>query len=163
MGGLECLCKFADATSTYYQRIRSYRYERGISPNEDIAGLAKSSNLAAIDSYAFGVLAEDILKNLQATGTHRETMAYVDILSFYISTRYKIPQALCHTILDETPNLLEFREFCKENLQNPDTCLRGSVTNVLQHSFFTHEFIRIHAFLEELPLKTDAEREEFFT
>ncbi|XP_032674227.1 protein-associating with the carboxyl-terminal domain of ezrin [Odontomachus brunneus] len=131
LGGLECLCKFADATSTYYQRIKSYRYERGISPNEDIADLAKSSNLAAIDSYAFGVLAEDILKNLQAT--------------------------------DEAPNLLEFREFCRKNLQNPDACLRSSVLSVLQHSFFTHEFIRIHAFLEELPLKTDVEREEFFT
>lgn len=71
LGGLECLCKFADATSTYYQRIKSYRYERGISSNENIADLAKTSNLVAIDSYAFGVLAEDILKNLQATGTKK--------------------------------------------------------------------------------------------
>ncbi|XP_011141469.2 protein-associating with the carboxyl-terminal domain of ezrin [Harpegnathos saltator] len=131
LGGLECLCKFTDTTSTYYQRIRSYRYERGISPNEDIADLAKTANLTAIDSYAFGVLVEDILKNSQT--------------------------------IDETPNLLEFSEFCKKNLQNPDACLRSSVLNVLQHSFFTHEFIRIHAFLEELPLKTDVEREEFFT
>ncbi|XP_014469942.1 PREDICTED: protein-associating with the carboxyl-terminal domain of ezrin [Dinoponera quadriceps] len=131
LGGLECLCKFADATSTYYQRIKSYRYEKGISPNEDIADLAKSANLAAIDSYAFGILAEDILKNLQVT--------------------------------DEAPNILEFSEFCKKNLQNKNACLRSSILNVLQHSFFTHEFIRIHAFLEELPLKTDVEREEFFT
>lgn len=65
--------------------------------------------------------------------------------------------------LDEAPNLLEFREFCKKNLQNPDACLRNGLSNVLQHSFFTHEFIRIHAFLEELPLKTDTERGEFFT
>lgn len=66
-------------------------------------------------------------------------------------------------ISDEAPNLLEFREFCKKNLQDPDACLRSRLSNVLQHSFFTHEFIRIHAFLEELPLKTDVEREEFFT
>ncbi|XP_012533635.1 protein-associating with the carboxyl-terminal domain of ezrin [Monomorium pharaonis] len=131
LGGLECLCKFADATPTYYQRIKSYRYEKAISPGEDTADLIKTANLTAIDSYAFGVLAEDILKNLQDT--------------------------------DEAPNLLEFREFCKKNLQNPDACLRNRLLNVLQHSFFTHEFIRIHAFLEELPLKTDTEREEFFT
>ncbi|KAM0730032.1 Protein-associating with the carboxyl-terminal domain of ezrin [Formica fusca] len=131
LGGLECLCKLADATSTYYQRIKSYRYEKAISPNEDIADLIKSDNLTSIDSYAFGVLAEDILKNLQDT--------------------------------DEALNLSEFREFCKKNLQNPDACLRSRLLNVLQHSFFTHEFIRIHAFLEELPLKTDIEREEFFT
>lgn len=67
------------------------------------------------------------------------------------------------TILDEAPNLLEFREFCKENLQNPDSCLRSTLRDVLQHSFFTHEFIRIYAFLEDLPLKTESEREEFFT
>nr|XP_012234046.1 PREDICTED: protein-associating with the carboxyl-terminal domain of ezrin [Linepithema humile] len=131
LGGLECLCKFSDATPTYYQRIKSYRYEKGISPGEDIDDLVKSANLTAIDSYAFGVLAEDILKNLQDT--------------------------------DEAPNLLEFKEFCKKNLQNADACLRTRLSNILQHTFFTHEFIRIHAFLEELPLKTDIEREEFFT
>ncbi|KYM93001.1 Protein-associating with the carboxyl-terminal domain of ezrin [Atta colombica] len=131
LGGLECLCKFADASPTYYQRIKNYRYEKAISSNEDIADLVKTSNLTAIDSYAFGVLAEDILKNLKDT--------------------------------DEAPNLLEFSEFCKKNLQNSDAYLRNSLLNVLQHSFFTHEFIRIHAFLEELPLKTDVEREEFFT
>ncbi|KAL6447108.1 hypothetical protein ACFW04_001448 [Cataglyphis niger] len=131
LGGLECLCKLADATSTYYQRIKSYRYEKAISPNEDIADLIKSDNLTSIDSYAFGILAEDILKNLQDT--------------------------------DEALNLSEFREFCKKNLQNPDACLRSTLLNALQHSFFTHEFIRIHAFLEELPLKTYIEREEFFT
>ncbi|XP_011881858.1 PREDICTED: protein-associating with the carboxyl-terminal domain of ezrin [Vollenhovia emeryi] len=131
LGGLECLCKFADATPTYYQRIKSYRYEKAISPSEDVADLIKAANLTAIDSYAFGVLAEDVLKTLQDT--------------------------------DGAPNLLEFREFCKKNLQNPDACLRSGLLNVLQHSFFTHEFIRIHAFLEELPLKTDVEREEFFT
>ncbi|XP_012055272.1 PREDICTED: protein-associating with the carboxyl-terminal domain of ezrin [Atta cephalotes] len=131
LGGLECLCKFADASPTYYQRIKNYRYEKAISSNEDIADLVKTANLTAIDSYAFGVLAEDILKNLKDT--------------------------------DEAPNLLEFSEFCKKNLQNSDAYLRNSLLNVLQHSFFTHEFIRIHAFLEELPLKTDVEREEFFT
>lgn len=71
LGGLECLCKFADATPTYYQRIKSYRYERAISPNEDIADLVKSANLVSIDSYAFGMLVEDILKNLQDTGMDR--------------------------------------------------------------------------------------------
>ncbi|XP_020297837.1 protein-associating with the carboxyl-terminal domain of ezrin isoform X2 [Pseudomyrmex gracilis] len=131
LGGLECLCKFADATPTYYQRIKSYRYEKAILPNEDIVDLVKSGNLTAIDSYAFGILVEDIFKNLQNT--------------------------------DEVPNVLEFREYCKKNLQDPDACLGSRLSNVLQHSLFTHEFIRIYAFLEELPLKTDGEKEEFFT
>lgn len=76
MGGLECLCKFADATPTYYQRIKSYRYEKAISSNEDVIDLVKTANLAAIDSYAFGVLAEDILKNLQDKGTQKLKITY---------------------------------------------------------------------------------------
>lgn len=76
LGGLECLCKLTDATPTYYQRIKSYRYEKAISPNEDIADLIKSANLTSIDSYAFGVLAEDILKNLQDAGTQRLKIIY---------------------------------------------------------------------------------------
>lgn len=69
LGGLECLCKFADATPTFYQKIKNYRYEKAILPNEDLANLLKCNDLTAIDSYAFGVLAEDVLKNLENTGT----------------------------------------------------------------------------------------------
>lgn len=76
LGGLECLCKFADATPMYYQRIKSYRYERAISSNEDIIDLVKSSNLNSVDSYAFGILVEDILKNLQDTGIRSRITYY---------------------------------------------------------------------------------------
>lgn len=60
LGGLECLCKFKDLTSFYLQRIRKYRYEKAISSNEDTIFISK--NFKTIDVYAFGVLAEDILK-----------------------------------------------------------------------------------------------------
>ncbi|KYN29218.1 Protein-associating with the carboxyl-terminal domain of ezrin [Trachymyrmex cornetzi] len=122
LGGLECLCKFADASPTYYQRIKNYRYEKAIS--------------------------------------------YIKFKSHIINTilvEYVLKCIKFQLISDEAPNLLEFSEFCKKNLQNSDAYLRNRLLNVLQHSFFTHEFIRIHAFLEELPLKTDVEREEFFT
>lgn len=85
------------------------------------------------------------------------------ILSVVCNIWYITPQALCQMISDEVPNVLEFREYCKKNLQDSDACLGSRLSNVLQHSFFTHEFIRIYVFLEELPLKTDSEREEFFT
>ncbi|KAK2583052.1 hypothetical protein KPH14_009090 [Odynerus spinipes] len=130
LGGFEYLCKFSEATATYYQKIRSYRYERATCPNEDINALIASENLASIDVYAFGVLAEDILKLKHA---------------------------------DNIPALTEFREFCKENLQNSDPSLRCRLSSVLQHPFFTHDFIKIHGFLEELPLKNNEEKEVFFT
>ncbi|KAL2713553.1 protein-associating with the carboxyl-terminal domain of ezrin isoform X1 [Vespula squamosa] len=130
LGGFEYLCKFSEATSTYYQKIRNYRYERATCPNEDINALIDSRNLASIDIYAFGVLAEDILKLKHA---------------------------------DNIPALTEFQEFCKKNLQSSDASLRCKLSKVLQHPFFTHDFIKIHGFLEELPLKTNEEKEVFFT
>jgi len=39
-------------------------------------------------------------------------------------------------------------------------CVRSKFLNVLQHSFVTHEFIKIYAILEELSQKTDVEKEE---
>ncbi|KAG7197755.1 hypothetical protein KM043_001579 [Ampulex compressa] len=130
LGGLEYLCRFAELTPTYLQKIRTYRYEGAISPDEDIKGLASLADIGSIDAYAFGTLAEDVLK-LQRLG--------------------------------DVPGLTEFRRFCKENLQNADALLRSKLADVLQHSFFTHDFIRIHAFLEELPLKDNIDKETFFT
>ncbi|XP_054008151.1 protein-associating with the carboxyl-terminal domain of ezrin [Hylaeus anthracinus] len=127
LGGLECLCKSKELTSAYLKKIRSYRYERAISPDEDTTVL--STNYSAIDGYAFGILAEDILKLKNS---------------------------------EDVPSLLEFRQFCKENLQNVDPSQRSELSSVLRHPFFTHDFMRIHAFLEELPLKNNLEKEIFF-
>ncbi|XP_076183128.1 protein-associating with the carboxyl-terminal domain of ezrin isoform X2 [Ptiloglossa arizonensis] len=126
LGGLECLCKSKELTSAYLKKIRSYRYERAISSDEDIR--VSSISYSTIDAYAFGILAEDILKLKNS----------------------------------DVPSLLEFRQFCKENLQNANPCLRSELSTVLQHPFFTHDFMRIHAFLEELPLKNNLEKEIFF-
>lgn len=64
--------------------------------------------------------------------------------------------------LDDVPSLLEFKQFCKENLQNPDPSLRCELSHVLKHPFFTHDFMRIYAFLNELVLKSNKEKEIFF-
>lgn len=37
------------------------------------------------------------------------------------------------------------------------------MAEVLQHSFFNHEFISIYKFLNFLPLKSDEEKSEFFS
>ncbi|XP_017757306.1 PREDICTED: protein-associating with the carboxyl-terminal domain of ezrin isoform X1 [Eufriesea mexicana] len=127
LGGLECLCKFNELTSSYLQKIRNYRYKKAISCNEDT--IVTSTSFTTIDVYAFGILAEDILK-LKDPG--------------------------------DVPSLLEFKQFCKENLQNSDPSLRSELSHVLQHPFFTHDFMRIYAFLDELPLKNSQEKEIFF-
>lgn len=64
---------------------------------------------------------------------------------------------------DEVPHLKDFRKYCKEFLQHPDPSKRPNLSNVLQHSFFNHEFITIYKFLNFLPLKTEDEKCAFFS
>lgn len=63
---------------------------------------------------------------------------------------------------DNLTGLADFRELCKNNLQNIDVNLRPRLSTLLQHEFFNHDFIKIHSFLIELPLKSDDEKNEFF-
>lgn len=63
---------------------------------------------------------------------------------------------------DEIPCLLEFRDFCKKKLTNSDPGQRSKLSEILKHPFFNHEFIRIHRFLMELPLRANHEKEQFF-
>lgn len=52
---------------------------------------------------------------------------------------------------------------CKNDLQNIDVNARPKLTTLLQHPFFNHDFIQIHCFLTELPLKSDNEKSNFFS
>lgn len=64
---------------------------------------------------------------------------------------------------DEVPHLKEFKKYCKDCLQDNEPERRPNLAEVLQHSFFNHEFISIYKFLNFLPLKSDEEKNEFFS
>lgn len=129
LGGLEYLCQFSELTASYFRKIKTYRYEKAISPHEDELLNNISSDPIVIDRYAFGVLAEDVLRMKND---------------------------------DDVPGLKEFIEYCKQELKTSDTSLVASLSSLLNHSFFSHDFMKIHAFLTELPLKTETEKKEFF-
>ncbi|XP_014204512.1 protein-associating with the carboxyl-terminal domain of ezrin isoform X2 [Copidosoma floridanum] len=57
---------------------------------------------------------------------------------------------------DDVPGLSEFKDLCKKKFQ--DT----SLSALASHPFFVHDFMNIHSFLMELPLKNDSEKEHFF-
>lgn len=130
LGGLEYLSRFTELTPAYLQKTRNYRYEKAISPEEDGGKSAVLLEPSAIDQFAFGVLAEEVLAVKSD---------------------------------DDVPSLAEFKELSKKHLQNADPTLRTKLSSVLVHPFFTHEFIRIHSFLMELPLKNEAEKQDFFS
>ncbi|KAJ8910352.1 hypothetical protein NQ315_004968 [Exocentrus adspersus] len=63
---------------------------------------------------------------------------------------------------DEVPNLDVFCDYCRNELQHTDPSQRPILSSILKHDFFNHEFINIHSFLIELPLKSDEEKMLFF-
>lgn len=86
-----------------------------------------------IEQYGFGVLCEEILS--KRTGNNSTTI----------------------------PHIAEFRKFCVEHLRNGKAEMRPTLSAILLHSYFSQDFILIHSFLTELPLKSAEEKRTFFT
>ncbi|XP_044014563.1 protein-associating with the carboxyl-terminal domain of ezrin isoform X2 [Aphidius gifuensis] len=130
LGCFEFLCRFSDFNQAYLKKIKTFRYEKAIAPEESNDSLVSQINPISIDIFAFGVLVEEILRPKNT---------------------------------DDVPGLLEFKELARQQLQNQDPELRPKLNDIIKHAFFTHDFINIHAFLIELPLKNQLEKEEFFS
>lgn len=63
---------------------------------------------------------------------------------------------------DDILPIKSFCDYCKNELQNCDVTKRPNLASILNHPFFNQDFILIYSFLVELPLKSDAEKLEFF-
>lgn len=75
---------------------------------------------------------------------------------------------LCEKILKslkepETPHIHEFIEYCATHLKNKNVAIRPKLSEVILHPYFNHEFVLIHSFLTEIPLKSPIDKQEFFT
>ncbi|CAG9824056.1 unnamed protein product, partial [Phaedon cochleariae] len=83
---------------------------------------------------------------------------FIDIYAFGAL----VSEILKSRLKDDSPVLSTFRDYCKHELQNADISKRPSFENILAHEFFNQDFITIHSFLVELPLKNDEQKSEFF-
>ncbi|XP_044262343.1 protein-associating with the carboxyl-terminal domain of ezrin isoform X2 [Tribolium madens] len=83
---------------------------------------------------------------------------FIDIFAFGVL----VCEVLKSKPEDDIPGLTSFKELCKNDLQNIEVESRPKLNSLLQHEFFNHEFIVIHSFLVELPLKSDEEKTQFF-
>lgn len=93
----------------------------------------KRDNAYGIEQFGFGVMCEEILS--KRSGSNSATI----------------------------PNIAEFRKFCVEHLRNPKADMRPALSAILLHSYFSQDFVLIHSFLSELPLKVPHEKQTFFT
>lgn len=125
LGGFEHLWSRAEINQTLLERSQAYRYKTAIDKDE-----SKRDTLTGIESFAFGVLCEEILSSRKES----LTIPFVD----------------------------EFRKYCVECLRNANVNNRPTLSAILLHSYFNQDFIVIHLFLTELPLKTLKEKQLFF-
>lgn len=75
---------------------------------------------------------------------------------------------LCEDILKQCsspdiPYVGDFRDYCATHLRHQNVAMRPKLSAVLLHPYFNHEFVLIHSFLKELPLKNPQEKQDFFT
>lgn len=126
LGGFEHLWSKKEVNQTLLERSQPYRYINALDKDE-----TKRDSIYAIESFAFGVLCEEILSNRKSSST--------------------------------IPNVAEFRKYCVEHLRNANAKSRPNLSTILQHSYFNQDFVLIHSFLSELPLKNQMEKQTFFT
>lgn len=94
----------------------------------------RNEQLDGLEQYSFAVLCEEVLKHHQKDGA-----------------------------TTNIPNVQEFRQYCAEHLRHATVAMRPKLSAVLLHPYFNHEFLLIHSFLTELPLKSPQEKQTFFT
>jgi SCY1-like protein 3 len=73
--------------------------------------------------------------------------------------------SLCQAVIGKDsaiPGASEFLGYCSTHLKHKNASLRPLLSAVQLHGFFNHDFIVVHAFLSELPLKTQQAKQEFF-
>uniref|UniRef100_A0A1B0C5F8 Phosphatase 2A Regulatory Subunit A helical domain-containing protein n=1 Tax=Glossina palpalis gambiensis TaxID=67801 RepID=A0A1B0C5F8_9MUSC len=98
-------------------------------------GESYEQSFEAIEQYSFATLCEEVLNKCAEKKTPNIPTQYVQ----------------------------EFREYCCTHLKHKNPQMRPKLSAVLLHPYFNHEFVLIHAFLFELPLKNNHEKQNFFT
>ncbi|EAT37469.1 AAEL010549-PA [Aedes aegypti] len=75
---------------------------------------------------------------------------------------------MCEEILhnkndSNIPAVEDFKSYCATHLKHSNVAMRPKLSAILLHPLFNHDFILIHSFLTELPLKSPQAKMEFFT
>lgn len=74
LGGLEHMCKFSEAASSFLESVKAYRHETTITPEEKEGKVSTDPSVGhARDVYAFAVLAESLLEHMEDLGDLRKT------------------------------------------------------------------------------------------
>ncbi|XP_003925437.1 protein-associating with the carboxyl-terminal domain of ezrin isoform X2 [Saimiri boliviensis] len=132
LGGMETVCKVAQATPEFLRSIQSVRDPASIPPEEmspEFTTLPECHGHAR-DAFSFGILVESLLTIL-----NKQVSA--DVLS-------------------------SFQQTLHSTLLNPIPKCRPALCTLLSHDFFRNDFLEVVNFLKSLTLKSEEEKTEFF-
>lgn len=146
LGGMEYLCQYSSLTEEYLQKSKVHRYTKAVDTNETQHLKQCLERKDFVDVFAFCTLVTELLKNKPKGEAHLPSDVH-NSLQF----------------LDEVANLELFKELSIRVVQGLSIMQRPKLRDLLEHDFFKHKFIQIHSFLVELPMKSDAQKSEFFT
>lgn len=132
LAGFEYVWKKNEVTKTLLNFANAHRCQAAIDPDEPI-----EQYMETIEQYAFATLCEEIFSKCSKNQNH--------VMS-----------------LTPIPHVQEFREYCVTHLKHKNPKMRPKLSAVLLHPYFNHEFVLIHSFLFELPVKSVQEKQEFF-
>ncbi|GBP67361.1 Protein-associating with the carboxyl-terminal domain of ezrin [Eumeta japonica] len=138
LGGLQYLCPLKELTSAYLKHARIHRYDKAVDPNEESHDV-----VTAVDQYGFGVYPIPSQEAERALATPLELRVSING--------------------DGIPYVREFKKYCREEMRHVNPAQRPKLSDALSHDFFNHKFILIYKFLSLLPLKSENEKQQFFT